>query len=95
MIVERKSIPPIHQRKFLIGPALIARSPKPVSFAGQWLPSRKTFSCSSHYFEVITAGFSRVPVHDAQGVGDLAGVERVDVLVTHADAPAANQPQIM
>jgi hypothetical protein len=50
MTVERKSIPPIHQRKFLIGRALIAPSPKRLRFPDQRLPSLETFPCSSHYF---------------------------------------------
>jgi len=50
MIVERKSIPPIHQRKFLIGWALIAPFPKRLYFPDQRLPSLETFACSSHYF---------------------------------------------
>jgi hypothetical protein len=76
MIVERKSIPPIHQRKFLIGWALIAPSPKRLYFPDQRLPSLETFPCLSHYFDVITAGSSRVLLHDAQGFGDLVGIER-------------------
>jgi hypothetical protein len=51
MIVERKSIPPIHQRKFLIGWALIAPFPKRLCFPDQRLPSLETFACSSHYFK--------------------------------------------
>src|SRR5882672_668120 len=83
MIVERNSIPPIHQRKFLIGRKLIAPSPKRPHFPDQRLPSLETFPCSSHYFRDDHIRIRRTSSDEAHGFGDLLA-SSADVLVTHA-----------